>query len=106
MGLGGRQDAKDLIQEPGVAYPNGRAFNSRALKDYKVYGIPTTWFLTGDGKVFRACLPHPSPLPGFLGKGDGLSRKSDQDASCLRASSRADHASSAHLIRTGYLRTP
>ena len=53
MGLGGRQDAKDLISELGVSYPNGWTFNSRALKDYKLYGIPVTWFFTADGQVHK-----------------------------------------------------
>jgi thiol-disulfide isomerase/thioredoxin len=53
VGLGGRQDAKNLISELGVTYPNGWTFNSRALKDYKIYGIPVTCFFTADGKVLR-----------------------------------------------------
>jgi thiol-disulfide isomerase/thioredoxin len=53
VGLGGRQDAKDLIAELGVTYPNGWTFNSRALKDYEIRGIPVTWFFSGDGTVHR-----------------------------------------------------
>ncbi|MBI2966155.1 MAG: TlpA family protein disulfide reductase [Chloroflexi bacterium] len=53
VGLGSRQDAKDLISELGVTYPNGWTFNSRALKDYKLYGIPVTWFFRGDGSVHK-----------------------------------------------------
>ena len=53
VGLGGRQDAKDLISELGVPYPNGWTFNSRALKDYEIRGIPVTWFFTPEGEVHR-----------------------------------------------------
>jgi thiol-disulfide isomerase/thioredoxin len=53
VGLGGRQDARDLIAELGVTYPNGWTFNSRALKDYRLRGIPSTWFFNGDGTVYR-----------------------------------------------------
>lgn len=53
VGLGGRQDAKDLISELGVSYPNGWTFNSRALKDYEIRGIPVTWFFTASGEVHR-----------------------------------------------------
>jgi thiol-disulfide isomerase/thioredoxin len=53
VGLGGRQDARDLIATLGVTYPNGWTFNSRALKDYRLRGIPSTWFFHGDGTVYR-----------------------------------------------------
>lgn len=62
VGLGGRQDARDLIAELGVTYPNGWTFNSSALKDYEVRSIPKTVFFAGDGRVVRVwtgAIPEP-----------------------------------------------
>lgn len=62
VGLGGRQDARDLIAELEVTYPNGWTFNSSALKDYEVRSIPRTVFFSGDGRVVRVwtgAIPEP-----------------------------------------------
>lgn len=62
VGLGGRQDARDLIADLGVSYPNGWTFNSSALKDYEVRSIPKTVFFAGDGRIVRVwtgAIPEP-----------------------------------------------
>lgn len=51
VGLGSRQDGKELVQELGVTYPTGTTFDSKVVREYRVLGMPTTVFLTPDGKV-------------------------------------------------------
>lgn len=53
VGLGSRQDGKALVQELGVTYPTGTTFDGKVVRAYQVLGMPTTVFLTPDGKVFR-----------------------------------------------------
>jgi thiol-disulfide isomerase/thioredoxin len=53
VGLGDRQDGKALVQELGITYPAGTTRDSKVVRDYRVLGMPTTVFLTPDGKVFK-----------------------------------------------------
>ena len=53
VGLGSQQDAIDLIEELGVTYPTGYTKEPGVVSRYKVLGMPTTVFLTPDGKVSR-----------------------------------------------------
>jgi thiol-disulfide isomerase/thioredoxin len=53
VGLGSRADGKALVQELGVTYPAGTTLDSKVVRAYQVLGMPTTVFLTPDGKVFR-----------------------------------------------------
>lgn len=51
--LGSRQDGKALVKELGVTYPTGTTFDGNVVRAYQVLGMPTTVFLTPDGKVVR-----------------------------------------------------
>ena len=53
IGLGTTQDAKDLLKELDVSYPAGYPANDNAPRDYEVVGMPCTFFITADGKIFR-----------------------------------------------------
>lgn len=53
VGLGSRSDGKALVQELGVTYPAGTTFENNVVRAYQVLGMPTTVFLTPDGKVVR-----------------------------------------------------
>ena len=63
VGLGNRQDAKDLLQALDITYPAGYVNNRGALAKFRVTGTPTTVFLTPDGKVFRT-------WPGYIDQSD------------------------------------
>jgi thiol-disulfide isomerase/thioredoxin len=52
VNLGSRKDGKALVRELGVTYPTGTTFDSKVVREYRVLGMPTTVFLTPDGKVF------------------------------------------------------
>lgn len=51
VGLGSQKDGKALVQELGVTYPTGTTFDNKVVREYRVLGMPTTVFLTPDGKV-------------------------------------------------------
>jgi len=53
VNLGSRADGKALMQELRVTYPAGTTFDGKVVRAYQVLGMPTTVFLTPDGKVFR-----------------------------------------------------
>lgn len=52
VGLGSHDDARKLLKELGVTYPTAFAKASSPVRDYGVQAMPTTVFLTADGKVF------------------------------------------------------
>ncbi len=53
MGLGSNQDARNLLRELNITYPAGYTHNRDAVSQFRVTSIPTTIFLTPEGKVFR-----------------------------------------------------
>ncbi|MBI2170832.1 MAG: TlpA family protein disulfide reductase [Chloroflexi bacterium] len=53
VGLGSRQDGKALVQELRVTYPTGTTFDRQVVSAYNVFAMPTTVFITPEGKVFR-----------------------------------------------------
>lgn len=53
VALGSRDDGMALVQELGITYPTGTTFDEKTVRAYRVIGMPTTVFLTPDGKVFR-----------------------------------------------------
>ena len=52
-GLGSRQDGKDLLKELEVSYPAGSTSDSEVVREYEILGMPSTFFITADGKIFR-----------------------------------------------------
>jgi cytochrome c biogenesis protein CcmG/thiol:disulfide interchange protein DsbE len=53
VGLGNKSDATQLIRDLGVTYPTGATNEPGVISTYRVLGMPTTVFLTPDGKVKR-----------------------------------------------------
>ena len=52
-GLGSNRDAQDLLRQLGVTYPAGYALDRGPVAQHGVTTMPTTLFLTADGKTFR-----------------------------------------------------
>ena len=50
--LGSQQDARNLLQELNITYPTGYVESDSLLREYSVFEMPTTVFLTPDGEVF------------------------------------------------------
>ncbi len=52
-GLGSNRDAQDLLRQLGVTYPAGYALDRGPVAQHGVTTMPTTLFITADGKTFR-----------------------------------------------------
>ncbi len=50
-GLGGQGDAEDLLAELGVTYPTAYVESDTLMREYSVFGMPTTVFMTAGGDV-------------------------------------------------------
>ncbi len=53
IGLGSREDGKALLRELGVTYPAGTTFDARTVRNYEILGMPTTVFITPDGRIWK-----------------------------------------------------
>ncbi len=52
-GLGSRQDGRDLLQDLEISYPAGSTEDVTVARKYEVLGMPSTIFITPDGKILR-----------------------------------------------------
>jgi thiol-disulfide isomerase/thioredoxin len=53
VGLGSRDDGKSLLRALKLTYPAGTTFDIRTIRNYEVLGMPTTVFITSDGRILR-----------------------------------------------------
>lgn len=51
--LGTEEEARRLIGETGVTYPVGAARSTSVVHDYKLLGLPATYFLEPGGEIQR-----------------------------------------------------
>ena len=52
-GLGSLQDGIELLDEIGVTYPVGTTPDPETVQQYRVLGMPSTYFITPDGEIFK-----------------------------------------------------
>jgi thiol-disulfide isomerase/thioredoxin len=52
-GLGSNEDGRALLQELSITYPAGTTSNADILRAYKILGMPTTYFITPDGEIYK-----------------------------------------------------
>ena len=52
--LGSREDAQDLLGQLGVTYPAGFTEDAAIMRNYEVFGMPTTVFVDSKGEIFRS----------------------------------------------------
>ncbi len=52
-GLGSRQNGKELLQELSISYPAGSTLDETVVRKYEILGMPSTFFITANGKIFR-----------------------------------------------------
>ena len=52
-GLGNQDDAKILLEALKITYPTGFTSERAVIRDYGVFSMPTTVFITSEGQVFR-----------------------------------------------------
>lgn len=53
IGLGSREDGRALLRELHITFPAGTTFDARTVRNYEILGMPTTVFITSDGKIWR-----------------------------------------------------
>ena len=53
VGLGSRDDGKALLRELNITFPAGTISSAGGFRRYGILGMPTTVFITADGKVLR-----------------------------------------------------
>lgn len=49
--LGDEDDAQDLLEELQITYPTGYVDSDTLMREYNVFGMPTTVFMTADGDI-------------------------------------------------------
>ena len=52
-GLGSNQTGRGLIEALNITYPTGSTEDASVVREYSVFSMPTTVFITAEGKVFR-----------------------------------------------------
>lgn len=50
-GLGSRDDGRQLLEALSITYPAGTTFEPEVLTDYRVIGMPSTYFITPEGEI-------------------------------------------------------
>ncbi len=53
MNLGSKRDAENLLRELNIRYPTGYSHNRDPVVQNNIIAMPTTLFITPDGKTFR-----------------------------------------------------
>ena len=53
VGLGSRDDGRALLRELKITFPAGTIVSADGLRRYGILGMPTTVFITADGKILR-----------------------------------------------------
>ena len=61
-GLGSNRQGRELLEELHITYPAGFTLDGQVIIEYEVLGMPSTFFITADGAIFRK-------WTGFLNKG-------------------------------------
>lgn len=51
VGLGSEAEGRALLEEVGATYPAGTTPDAEVMRAYQVIGMPTTIFITPDGKI-------------------------------------------------------
>ncbi len=52
-GLGNQDDARNLLSELAINYPNGYTSDDSVVRRYQVLSMPTTFFINSKGEIFK-----------------------------------------------------
>lgn len=52
--LGSREQGQELLSELGITYPAGTTFDDDIVREFEIFGMPTTFFLRKDGSLLRS----------------------------------------------------
>jgi hypothetical protein len=53
VGLGSSEDGRRLLDELDITFPTGTTSDAQVVRDYKLVGMPTTYFIRTDGTIHR-----------------------------------------------------
>ena len=53
VGLGSRDDGRALLRELKITFPAGTIVSADGFRRYGILGMPTTFFITANGKILR-----------------------------------------------------
>ncbi len=53
IGLGSQEDGRALLRDLRITYPAGTTSDGRTVRNYQVVGMPTTVFITPQGRIFK-----------------------------------------------------
>ena len=53
IGLGSHEDGKALLRELRITFPAGATADVRTVRNYQILGMPTTVFITPQGRILR-----------------------------------------------------
>ncbi len=53
IGLGSQEEGKALLRELSITFPAGTTLDARMVSAYQILGMPTTVFITAEGKIFK-----------------------------------------------------
>ena len=53
-GLGSNRSGRELLEELDISYPAGFTTDGSVVREYEILGMPSTVFITADGKIFRS----------------------------------------------------
>jgi thiol-disulfide isomerase/thioredoxin len=53
IGLGSQEDGRALLRELRITFPAGAIADARIVRDYQILGMPTTVFITPQGRILR-----------------------------------------------------
>ena len=53
IGLGSHEDGKALLRELRITFPAGATADVRTVRNYQILGMPTTVFITSQGRILR-----------------------------------------------------
>lgn len=60
VGLGSRDDAKELLQDLKITYPVGTTFDAKVIEDYQVVAMPATFFIKPNGEIHKKWIGYMS----------------------------------------------
>ncbi|MGH2405071.1 MAG: TlpA family protein disulfide reductase [bacterium] len=53
IGLGSQEEGKALLRELNITFPAGTTLDRHTVGAYQILGMPTTVFITAQGRIFR-----------------------------------------------------
>ena len=53
VGMGSLEEGRVMIQELGINYPSGTTLDENTMNQYRVLGMPSTYFINSSGSLHK-----------------------------------------------------